>query len=249
MLTMFTWGYWGWGSTTVQLLKAVDTAEKARGFKPPYFVDIRFERNGQAKGFCNKNFEKTVGELRYKWMKGLGNEEAREGGIRIHDPKAAAVLLELAIQCYKDRQRLLFFCACKDVDVWRCHRHVVAKLLLKEARNAGRHLEIVEWPGGTPEQRSVEVSTGILKAVLHGRKSVPLGKTALADGLVTLPWNSIVNLIADGQTLPVVTGPAKYRGAWCLPIRETGVLNGNAASLKHWAESDRKKWGLNAYRV
>ena len=38
MLTMFTWGYWGWGSATRQLLEAVDAAEIDRGFKPPFFV-------------------------------------------------------------------------------------------------------------------------------------------------------------------------------------------------------------------
>jgi hypothetical protein len=210
-----------------------------------FVIDARVE----LKDVLGDNFAKTVGKSRYAWMPCLGNAGILEGRLRIQKPKAAVVLLELAIQCYKDRRRVLFFCACEDINVSICHRHVVAKLLLKEAQNAGRRLEIVEWPGGRPEQRSVVVSSGILKAVLHGRKSVPLGKTALANRLVTLPWGSIVSLTADGQILPVVTGPAKYRGAWCLPVRETGVLNGNAASLKHWAESDRKNWGLNAYRV
>jgi hypothetical protein len=55
-----------------------------------------------------------------------GNAGIDGGPMRIQKPEAAAVLLELAIQCYKDKQRALFF---------------------------------------------------------HGRKSVPLGKTPLADRL------------------------------------------------------------------
>ena len=247
MLTMFTWGYWGWGSTTRELVEAVDAAERARGFKPPMFVDVRLRRSVRAPGFSGGAFKKTIGASRYEWIPKLGNRsvETGEPRIRIDDPSAAAGLLKLAIENSKHRRRVLLFCSCEDINVSKCHRHVVAKLLLKEARKSERHLEIVEWPGGIPEQRSVVVSSGILKAVLHGRKSVPLGKTALADRLVTLPWGSIVNLIADGQTLPVVTGPAKYQGgAWCLPVRKAGVLNGNAARLKHWAERNRRELGL-----
>jgi hypothetical protein len=54
MLTLFTWGYWGWGGSTRstrKLVQAVDVAEKKRGQKPPFFVDIRLQRSVRAKGF------------------------------------------------------------------------------------------------------------------------------------------------------------------------------------------------------
>lgn len=40
----FTWGYWGWGTNVPELLRGVDGAERASGFKPPFFVDIREAR-------------------------------------------------------------------------------------------------------------------------------------------------------------------------------------------------------------
>ena len=48
-LTMFTWGYWGWGSSTKKLKQAVDLVERSRGYEPPYFVDVRMKRSGRAK--------------------------------------------------------------------------------------------------------------------------------------------------------------------------------------------------------
>jgi hypothetical protein len=40
MLTLFTWGYWGWGNATHELIRAVDATERQRGFKPPIFFDF-----------------------------------------------------------------------------------------------------------------------------------------------------------------------------------------------------------------
>jgi hypothetical protein len=36
--TLFTWGYYGWGNHTPDLVKAVDAVETNRGFQPPMFV-------------------------------------------------------------------------------------------------------------------------------------------------------------------------------------------------------------------
>ena len=46
--TIFTWGYYGWGNATPQLLAAVDAVETNRGFEPPNFVDIRIRRTVRA---------------------------------------------------------------------------------------------------------------------------------------------------------------------------------------------------------
>jgi hypothetical protein len=52
--TIFTWGYYGWGNATPQLVESVDAVETSRGFEPPIFVDIRIRRNVRAKGFVGK---------------------------------------------------------------------------------------------------------------------------------------------------------------------------------------------------
>jgi hypothetical protein len=52
MITLFSWGYWGWGNATEQLVESANLAEKKRGLKPPVFVDIRRKRQGRAKGVC-----------------------------------------------------------------------------------------------------------------------------------------------------------------------------------------------------
>jgi hypothetical protein len=60
-VTLFTWGYYGWGNHTPQLVEAVDAVEASRGFEPPIFVDI-------------PAFEKLLGPTRHRWMKSLGNK-------------------------------------------------------------------------------------------------------------------------------------------------------------------------------
>ena len=60
MITLFSWGYWGWGNATEQLVESADLAEKKRGFKPPVFVDIRRERQGRAKGLSVRPSEKSL---------------------------------------------------------------------------------------------------------------------------------------------------------------------------------------------
>lgn len=113
--TLFTWGYYGWGNHTPQLVKAVDAVEASRGFQPPVFVDIRIRRAVRAKGFQGSKFEELLGQDRYRWMKSLGNEQiVKKSGpaIQIADPSAAEELLDLALEMAKQKRRLLFFCSC-----------------------------------------------------------------------------------------------------------------------------------------
>jgi hypothetical protein len=44
-LTAFSWGYRGWGNHTRDFVRTVDAIERARGKRPPIFVDIRFSRS------------------------------------------------------------------------------------------------------------------------------------------------------------------------------------------------------------
>src|SRR5687768_5853352 len=126
-LTMFSWGFWGWGNATTQLVQAVDVAETQRGFNPPIFVDIRYRRSGRAVGFREGAFEDVLGWRRYRWMPTLGNSSIGTGkDIRIACPAAANQLLDLARDANERSTRVIFFCACE----WRsdCHRDEVAGL-------------------------------------------------------------------------------------------------------------------------
>lgn len=59
-LTVFIWGYDGWGASTRQLKAAVDTVEASRGYEPPYFVDLRISRSVRVEGFKEAAFVKVV---------------------------------------------------------------------------------------------------------------------------------------------------------------------------------------------
>lgn len=41
-ITIFSWGYHGWGNHTPYLIKALDAVKESRGFKPLMFVGICF---------------------------------------------------------------------------------------------------------------------------------------------------------------------------------------------------------------
>ena len=111
-VTIFTWGYYGWGNATPQLVEAVDAVETSRGFEPPIFVDIRIRRNVRATGFVGNAFEKLMGPNRHRSMKSLGNKfiQTRTGPfIQIAEPSAADELLDLALESAGHKQRVLFF--------------------------------------------------------------------------------------------------------------------------------------------
>lgn len=213
------------------------------------FVDIRFRRSGRAKGFSGVAFEHLVGRTRYRWMRGLGNRSigTRERRIHILNPTAVKDLLDLVIQCKGENRRVLFFCACQ-YPRW-CHRRTVSGLILNAAVKAGRHIQIVEWPGGKPLRITMDVRRGTLEAVLRGRKSVPLGNRRELGRKVCLPWGSVVNLRAGGEIVPIVTGPARYRNGWCLPVLLCTPRPTHLAQARGCSERLRKEHDLEPRRV
>jgi hypothetical protein len=250
--TLFTWGYYGWGNATPQLVEAVDAVETSRGFEPPIFVDIRIRRTVRAKGFQGNAFEKLLGPSRHRWMKALGNKfiQTRSGpNIQIADPSAADKLLDLALDSARTKQRLLFFCSCQwprfDGEI-ACHRTTVAGLVLKTAKKRGVPVEIGEWPGGEPTQFDLDVTPRIFAAVRKGRMTVPLGKHPELATVGGLPWCSIATLRSDGDKLHGLVGPAiKQPDQWVLPVLyqffDPGV---GLAEYKKEAEKLRRNWGL-----
>jgi hypothetical protein len=233
-LTIFTWGYWGWGNATRRLVEAVDAVERARGYSPPFFVDVRWRRTGRAQGFVDDAFEKVAGGERYRWIQGLGNLAIDSGdpnAIKIANPEAAAELLDLAAEAASRRQRIIFFCACE----WpreigkRCHRDEDALLGVNEAQRRGVAVEIVEWPGGDPITVDLHLSTERVRQIRRGRKSIPLPETQLPLATAAgMPHGSIAVLKAPGlEDVLAIVGPACFRdGGWVLPI-EGGVQSGS----------------------
>lgn len=221
-LTLFSWGYWGWGNATNELVQAVDAAEATRGFGPPVFVDIRIRRNVRAKGFTGDAFERTVGRDRYRWMQDLGNKSVLTGGgpTRIRNPKAASELLDLAAEAAARRQRLLFFCACEfPISAGsQCHRVDVADLVLAEAGKRGTVLTIQEWPGGEPTGVHLQIDDKERKRVLGGAPSVRIDGHLALSLAASVPWGSRLTLNASGHE-SMLTGPVKRSAhRWVLPI-------------------------------
>jgi hypothetical protein len=222
-LTLFTWGYWGWGTATDQLIKAVDAVEASRGYQPPLFVDIRISRSVRAPGFSRRAFEQKIGANRYRWFEDLGNSAVVDGGsMRIKNPAAAERLLDIATACARNRQRVLFFCSCEFPH--SCHRSEVASLVLKVARARETPIEIIEWPGGEPQLDGLEVKLAEADfKKMERTNSIPLGEAPALAEVAAVAWGSIVTVRQEGNesadVFRLVTGPARYKkSGWYFPV-------------------------------
>jgi hypothetical protein len=245
-ITIFSWGYWGWGTATKQLLRAVASVEAERGFEPPLFIDVRWNRSVRAPGFNGGAFEKLCGEDGYRWMKSLGNRAISDDGarrIRIADPLAAHELLYRALDADQQHRRVIFFCNCPDPR--RCHRWEVARLVLSVASKRDIPVEIVEWPGGTPRQFELNVKAQVCDAVARGRQSIPLGSRPELAVVAGLPWGTVLKLRCRDSSTTALVGPALYeRKQWMLPIIE-GPFESDTTlgQLKQRAALLRRRFG------
>jgi hypothetical protein len=252
--TIFTWGYYGWGNCTPQLVDAVDAVEISRGFDPPIFVDIRIRRNVRAKGFVGNAFEILLGPNRHRWMKSLGNKfiQTRTGPfVQIAEPPAADTLLDLALESARDKRRLLFFCSCQwpmyDGEI-ACHRNTVAELVLQAAQRRGESVEIVEWPGGEQTQIDLDVTPEVFASVRKGRMTVPLGKQPDVAEVAGLPWGSIATVHSAGDKLYRIVGPAIWQtDKWSLPVFLTDAEG--LAGFETEAAKVRQGFGLEPASV
>lgn len=229
-LTLFSWGYYGWGSSISQLLRVTEAAERQRGFEPPVFVDARFSRSVRAAGFRDRAFEKALPAGRYQWMKGLGNEGITTGGaIRIYKPADAATLLDLAVEEAKRSRRVIFFCSCGLP--LGCHRSVVRDLVLKEAVLRRMALEIVEWPGGEPvngQPAALKVPSSVFSKIISGAPRIPIDEDTAVRAFATHPWGGYI-AITDGKRNTVASvSPAQFSaGKWFLEPQITPVDEGD----------------------
>jgi hypothetical protein len=253
-LTAFTWGYWGWGTSSERFVQAADAVEKARGFAPPFFIDIRIRRSVRAPGFNGSAFERTVGRDRCTWMKSLGNRCVLEGrpGIQIDQPKAANDLFDIVVDQMRFERRVLFFCSCKfpgSADQG-CHRVTVATLLLAVARRRQMAIKIVEWPGGEPTQEPLDLLS-ITHSSSPGLKSVVVTASASLADISSIPWYSMARVRAAKRkdiARNVLTGPARFErtnSRWVLPILLDGGLDGSSEALLPVAVNLRANGGFD----
>jgi hypothetical protein len=244
MLTLFTFGYFGWGNATRELVRSIDTAERKKGFSPPVFFDIRCKRNVRAKGFSGEAFQRLLPKGRYRWFPRLGNINVatKKKGIKIADPYSSRILLEEALKYAGQNRRVIFFCACEFPG--DCHRHVVANLLLKEAERIGHRIRVTEWPGGEPIRTRVRVTRTIYRGIRRGIVNVRLSSRSMPRDLVGLPWGSIVDVVSGKESFPIISGPAKFQNGWLLPIWDQGEPNTPAAKLHRASEKWIKSKGI-----
>ncbi len=248
-LELFSFGYWGWGSSTPLLLEATAAVEEARGHAPPCFVNVRVARSVRAVGFRDRAFEELAGSDRYVWMPELGNKRVADRGdgeAEIVEPAAAGDLLDLAIERARRKQRIIFFCACDYPGTSRapgCHRLLVTELLLEEARRRNLAMGIGEWPGGEPQDVTIKVTRSefekISAAGLQLKSSLGLAEVA------GLPWGSRVTAAHGGRRYQFIGGPGRpWRGSLVTPL----LLAGDGNLEKAWRRMQRNL-GLGWRRV
>jgi hypothetical protein len=226
VVTLFTWGYEGWGNWTDKLVEATEAVERSRGWGPPLFVDIRASRKVRAEGFREHAFERRFGADRYRWMNRLGNKAIlthEEYGTLI-DPSCAVELLDLAVEFQRKRRRVIYFCSCVS-PTSGCHRHWVAPHILKLSEDRKQAVTVVEWPGFESEPRTppqIRTTPAIVKSVNNGRATVPLGSQTPSPDILGLPWHTLVDLVDSrtGAKLDfILSGPAEHRaGGWQVPV-------------------------------
>jgi hypothetical protein len=244
VLTIFTFGYWGWGNATHELIRAIDSAERKKGFSPPIFIDIRLKRNVRAEGFRGDAFERALPKGRYKWLPHLGNINiaTNKRGIKIKDPSSSRNLLDEAVKQAKRNRRVITFCACELPRF--CHRHVVGKLILKDAERDGRRIMVTEWPGGKPIRTSVQVTEAVYKGVCGNLLNVRLSSQTVPRDLVGLPWGSIVDVVSGKESIPIISGPAKFQNGWTLTVWEKPEADASSPQLRRASEKWLKANGL-----
>jgi hypothetical protein len=255
MLTVFSWGYEGWGNATRQLAQSFNLVEESRGFGPPVFVDVRIRRQVRAIGFRDDAFQRTVGIERYRWLPGLGNDAVRtgRGPMRLRSVTDALELLGVALAQNQKGRRVVFFCSCGSPErCTTCHRQLVRKALVTAARRANHRLLVQEWPGGELTSRTVDVlrlKPQMLRAVQAGRRAIPLTKRLPPLHLLALPHYSVVRPRAGGESQLVSALAARFSaGMWRLPIGLSPVEpEDTRTSLMDAAQKTRRRDQLEAF--
>jgi uncharacterized protein (DUF488 family) len=115
MNPIYTLGYSGW---TPEALAA--KAEELNAL----VCDIRFSPASRAPQWRQGALRELLGN-RYRWLKGLGNENYRNGGaIRLHQPEPSCAYIKVTLP---PDHPLILMCACRDHQ--QCHRTDAAQVV------------------------------------------------------------------------------------------------------------------------
>ncbi len=195
-ITIFTWGYRGWGSRTSAMVEMATAIERSRGQAAPIFVDVRRSRDVRADGFRGNRFASVAGDGGYVWMPGLGNpliglaaargtperDAALRGTgldharpLRVTDRAAGDELVDLAMAGDRQERRVIAFCSC-EMPFFEgepaCHRNDVAELVRELGPKRGLTVTTV-WPGGEPS--IVDLEVGSIDSDIHISETVIRG--------------------------------------------------------------------------
>lgn len=244
---VFSWGYKGWGTSIPETIEMFDAVERARGFQPPLFVDIRARTAVRSEGFrgAKSPFARALRKSRYRELKELGNAEVttRRGPMRLIAPAAINELLGLVLRAQHEQRRVVFFCSCASpLEFHSCHRRLVAKQLVKVARDLGLPLAVEEWPGGAPRRTSVTVRVDAAEfdGLCSGDSSIDLGRSRPAAKVLALPVGSVIRVKANRrEALASVLAPVLRLRRWRLPLYLLPLDQADTArylleSARHW---------------
>jgi hypothetical protein len=184
-------------------------------------------------------------------MQALGNRSVETGAeeMELNHAKAVRSLLDLALYAATERRRVIFFCACpypKKKGKRACHRALVARLLLREAKRLNESVEIVEWPGGAPKKLTYALKQSEVGAVGSARKSLPVSWLMRRSAVPKdLAYGSILVLTdSRSNSRPLIVGPAFFESEWKLPILAVGQPNQSAGELVSQGTRLRRAFGV-----
>ncbi|TGL58690.1 hypothetical protein EHQ58_10255 [Leptospira ognonensis] len=256
-LTIFSFGYWGWGTEVPTLVKTIDSIEKSRGYTPPVFVDIRMSHAVRAPGFNGNSFQKLLGEKRVINMPELGNRRIvsqRGKRIQIDQPEFAETLLQIAQDASKKNQRIIFFCSCAIPGPEHspyCHRVTVSGLLLKSGKENKKPLTVVEWPGGDGKIIQAKTDEDTFSKVSRAQKGIPLGKLKSPLNVTAwkaLPYSSIIvlNSTKHDHSIHLKTEPTQFvKKQWIVRVEISDIEKASAAKIKALMIKNQKENGYS----
>jgi hypothetical protein len=241
----YTFGYWGWGTTTERLVKLAAEWEEKAGRPAPLWVDIRWSRSVRAPGFREGAFSRATGAALYTWMQGLGNSAIGVKGLKIANPAAASRLLETILEAHEAQRRVIFFCACEQIRMEgriSCHRAYIANLLLAAARRGGHELTVVEWPGGEAESHIFAVDDRVLRgwdSWVMAKKNVP------AKAPLLVPQATAFRLRGRTEERVALMQTPLYANGWKYRLLWTPLPPMSEAALTRKQKSVRQAFGLD----
>jgi|JI8StandDraft_1071087.scaffolds.fasta_scaffold00929_5 hypothetical protein len=257
-LTIFSFGYWGWGTAVPEMVKMIDLVEKSRGYAPPMFVDIRMNHAVRAPGFNGNSFQKHLGEKRVLNFKDLGNKrigQSRGPSIQINRPESADALLDIILERFQKKQRTIFFCSClnpREGHSFHCHRYTVSALLFHYAKNRKMKPIIIEWPGGEPAVLDLAINESEYKSLSKFPKTIsfPYFSSHLSRiDFLSLPLSSILRFrFEKKKPLLLLSDRLQWRKIdytlKVYPLSEEIINNTELLKLIH---KEREYRGYNAH--